>query len=165
MPGLTYPDLHHVRAAEGWLALGAIEDAAAELRRLTASAQGHPEVLELRWNLAVHRGQWEAALDLARLVVMAVPDQPTGWIHQSYALHELKRTDEAWNLLRRMVERFPTDSTIPYNLACYACQLGDLGVAREWLQRAIKLRGKAEIKSMAAEDSDLTSLRPWLDTL
>ncbi len=165
MSGLTYPDLHHVRAAEGWLALGAIEEAAAELRRLTPAAQGQPEVLELRWHLAVHRGQWEAALDLARLVVIAAPDQPTGWIHQSYALHELKRTDEAWNLLRPMVERFPTDSTIPYNLACYACQLGDLGVAREWLRRAIKLRGKSEIKAMAAEDSDLQPLRPWVETL
>ena len=81
MLGLTFPDLHHVRAAEGWVGLGAMEDAAAELRRLTPAAQGHPEVLELRWNLAVHQGQWEAALDLARLGVMAAPETPTGWIH------------------------------------------------------------------------------------
>ena len=165
MLGLTFPDLHHVRAAEGWVGLGAMEDAAAELRRLTPAAQGHPEVLELRWNLAVHQGQWEAALDLARLVVMAAPEKPTGWIHQSYALHELQRTDEAWNRLRPLVERFPNDTTIPYNLACYACQLGDLGVAREWLQRAIKLRGKTEIIAMAIKDTDLKALRPWMETL
>ena len=165
MPGLTFPDLHHVRAAEGWLALGALDDAAAELRRLTSAGQGHPEVLELRWNLAIRRGQWEAALDLARLVVLASPERPTGWIHQSYALHELKRTDEAWTLLRPMADRFPTDSTIPYNLACYACQLGDLAGAREWIARAIKLGGKREIKAMALEDVDLVPLRPWLETL
>jgi len=162
---LHFPDLHHVRAAEGWLALGAHDEAAAELRKLTAAGQGHPDVLSLRWQLAANQHRWEAALDVARLLLKVAVDRPEGWIYQSYSLHELRRTDEAWDALLPAFERFPKNGTIPYNLACYACQLGDLGVAREWIQRAIKIRGKEEIQAMAADDSDLESLLPWLATL
>jgi len=163
--GLRFPDLHHVRAAEGWLALGAHAEAAIELRQLTAAGQGRPEVLDLRWQLAAHQHHWEAALDIARLLIQAEPRRPIGWIHQSYALHELRRTSEAWDALLPVAKRFPKDETIPYNLACYACQLGDLGVAREWIQRTIKLRSKAEVKAMAVGDTDLKPLLPWLATL
>ena len=104
-------------------------------------------------------------MDIARLLIQAEPRRPIGWIHQSYALHELRRTSEAWDALLPVAKRFPKDETIPYNLACYACQLGDLGVAREWIQRTIKLRSKAEVKAMAVGDTDLKPLLPWLATL
>jgi len=163
--GLQFPDVHHLRAAEGWLALGAHAEAAAELRKLTPAGQGHPDVLELRWQLKANQQRWEAALEVARLLIQADSERATGWIYQSYALHELRRTDEAWDTLLPVFERFPQNGTIPYNLGCYACQLGDLGVAREWIQRAIKIRGKEEIQAMAVDDSDLKPLMPWLATL
>ena len=49
-----------------------------------------------------------------------IPDEPVGWIHRSYVLHEQKRTREAWDLLLPAAKKFPEDFTIPYNLACYA---------------------------------------------
>lgn len=165
MSDLNYPDLHHVRAAEGWLALSAYDEAAAELRKLSPAGHGHPEVLDLRWQLKAHQHRWEAALEVARLLIQRDPNRPIGWIHQSYALHELRRTDEAWDALKPLAARFPQDGTIPYNLACYACHLGDAGVAREWLLRTIKIRGKAEVLALAADDADLKPLKPWLATL
>lgn len=165
MAELEFPDLHHVRAAEGWLTLGAYAEAAGELRKLSGPGHGHPDVLDLRWQLAAHQHRWETALEVARLLIQRDPARPSGWIHQSYALHELRRTDEAWEALLAIFPRFPRDSTIAYNLACYACKLGDMGVAREWVQRAIKIRGKATIRAMAADDPDLEPLRPWLATL
>ncbi len=165
MRTLDYPDRHFVRAAEGWLELGDSAEAARELRQLTKAAEKHPDVLELRWRLYALTRQWDAALAMARAVITVAPERPTGWIHQSYSLHELKRTDEAWEQLLAAASKFPEDSVIPYNLACYACQLGDLLVARDWIQRAVKLLGKAEIKSMAQSDGDLAPLRDYIDGL
>jgi predicted Zn-dependent protease len=162
---LDYPDRHFVRAAEGWLELGDSAEAARELRQLTKAAEKHPDVLELRWRLYALTHQWDAALAIARAVIITAPERPSGWIHQSYSLHELKRTDEAWEQLLPAASKFPEDSVIPYNLACYACQLGDLLVARDWLQRAVKLLGKAEIKSMALSDGDLAPLRDYIEGL
>ena len=165
MRTLDYPDRHFVRAAEGWLELGDSAEAARELRQLTKAAEKHPDVLELRWRLYALTHQWDAALAIARAVIITAPERPSGWIHQSYSLHELKRTDEAWEQLLPAASKFPEDTVIPYNLACYACQLGDLLVARDWLQRAVKLLGKAEIKSMALSDGDLAPLRDYIEGL
>lgn len=165
MRPLDYPDRHFIRAAEGWLELGDSAEAVRELRRLSPEAESHADVLELRWRLHALTGQWDAALAVARAVTTAAPERASGWIHQSYCLHELNRTDEAWQLLLSAVGRFPEDSVIPYNLACYACQLGDLVVARDWIKRAVKLLGKAEIKSMALSDTDLAPLRSYIEGL
>ena len=165
MRPLDYPDRHFVLAAEGWLELGDSAEAARELRRLSKAGEAHPDALDLRWRLYAMKGQWDAALAIARAVTTAAPDRPSGYIHQSYCLHELARTEEAWELLLATAEKFPKESIIPYNLACYACQLGDLVVARDWLQRAVKLRGKEEIKSMALQDSDLAVLKGYIEGL
>lgn len=165
MQALDYPELHHVRAAEGWLDLGEVAEAAKELRHLPAPALAHPDVLELRWRLYAAGKQWDAALDIARAITLAAPERTSGWIHQSYSLHELRRTEEAWNLLLPLAGQFPEEATIAYNLACYACQLGRGNDARTWLSRAMKLRGKAEVRDMALRDPDLAPLHDYLRTL
>lgn len=60
-----------------------------------------------------------------------------------------------------MVENFPDDPTIRYNLACYECQLGRLEQAKSWLKTAFKLGGAKQFKLMALEDPDLEPL--WKD--
>jgi hypothetical protein len=47
---------------------------------------------------------------------------------------------------------------IRYNLACCACQLHQLKIARTWLEQAIKVANCIEIKAMAREDPDLEPL-------
>ena len=132
---------------------------------MTKGAQSHPDVLELRWRLYAAQGSWEAALDVARAVTRTAPGRASGWIHKSYTLHELKRTEEAWNTLLPMASKFPKESIIPYNLACYACQMGAYQQAREWILRAVKLRPKEELKRMALGDPDLEKLRAYIETL
>lgn len=165
MHSLEFPDKHYVRAAEGWLDLGNTEEAAQELRLLSPAASNHPEALELRWRLFAQRKQWDAAFDIAVAVTRACPKNPIGWIHQSYCLHEMNRTQDAWDLLHPVAERFPEDVTVAYNLACYACRLGNLSQARRWIQRAIRLRNKKEICQLALKDPDLEELRPYIESL
>lgn len=152
-------------AAEGWLDLRDLDEAARELERISPAGRRHPTVLEVHWRVCAGRRQWPEALEVARELTRVAPDQPEGWIHQSYSLHELRRTDEAWTALLQVADRFPDESIIPYNLACYACQRGDLDVARDWLREAVRLRSKEEIQALAASDPDLAPIRDYVDSL
>lgn len=165
MEELGFPDRHFVLAAEGWLELGNAAEAAQELTRVRRVARRHPDVLELNWRVLAQLGEWDLALGVAGAVVQVAPDRPSGWIHRSYTLHELKRTPEAWEALLPAAEQFPEEAIIAYNLACYACQLGDLDGAETWLSRAARLRGREEIKSMGLQDPDLRPLAGFLQQL
>jgi len=155
MSTLQPPDTHHLSAAEGWLELGNHAEALTELNLVSQTEQGRVEVLGLRWSISAHLNLWEQCVAIATSIVELAPKNVFGWIHRSYALHELKRTSEARDLLLPALKRFPKNETIPYNLACYECQLGDVDAARDWLRRAMKLRKPAELKVQALEDPDL----------
>jgi len=155
MRQLPPPDNHHLNAATGWLELGNHAEARADLSKISAASLDHPDVLELEWRICAPEKNWSGALEAARKLVQVDPENASGWIHQSYSLHELKRTKEAFDVLLSVVEKFPDLSTISYNLACYACQLADLDAAREWLAKAVTIRGKEEIRKIALVDPDL----------
>jgi predicted Zn-dependent protease len=158
LPGLPPPDCHHVDAASGWLDLGNPGEAEAELARVSEANRRHPAVLDLEWQIRAREGRWEEALGVARRLIEVLPDDPAGWIQQSFALHELRRTREAWGALSSVAQKHPGVSVIPYNLACYTCQLGWMREARRWLAAAMKMGGQEEIRRMALEDPDLEPL-------
>lgn len=142
--------------------LGDARAAENELAQLAPNYRDHPEVLDFRWQLQATHGEWSACLGLAEHLIAVDPDRQAGWIHRSYALHELKRTQEAWENLRPMVERFPAEPIIPYNLACYACQLGRHAEARLWLKAAAHRSSTERILCMALADADLEPIWPDL---
>ena len=154
----------YLDAAVGWLGLGNPSEASIEVDRIALEYKTHPDVLEVRWEVSGRRQQWEEALAIADSLVVGHPERSSGWLHRSYCLHELARTLEAWNKLIPAVDRFPKEVTIPYNLACYACQLGNLKQAEEWLEKAAVLRGRSAIKKLAAQDDDLEPMRSFLAT-
>ena len=158
MPELQPPDTHHLSAAEGWLELGNPAEAQAELERLSPGARGVVEVLGLRWSIGAHYKSWEDCIGIATKMIELAPKNIFGWIHRSFALHELKRTQEARDLLLPGAKLFPKNETIPYNLACYECQLGRLIEARQWLEKALARTGPAALKQQALEDLDLQPL-------
>jgi hypothetical protein len=65
---------------------------------------------------------------------------------------------EAFSTLKPISERFPNDWLMPYNLACYACQLGNIGEARRLLELACERGDKNEIVRMVRIDPDLEPL-------
>jgi predicted Zn-dependent protease len=156
------PDLHHVNAAQGWLELGDFAEARVELEQIAKELDSHPEVLELRWQICAKEKKWEECVEVAQALIKAAPKRPMGWIHRSYALHEMKRSQEAFDGLEAAADMFPDIWLIPYNLACYACTLGRPVEAREWLAEAFGLGDEREIKSMALKDPDLEPLRTEL---
>ncbi len=158
MPALQSPDIHHLSAAEGWLELGNAREAQVELDCISAAAQGRVEVLAVRWGVLAQFKSWEQCVVVAERILELAPREIFGWIHRSYALHELKRTQTARDCLLPAIPLFPKIETIPYNLACYECQLGNLAAARDWFRRALKLHDRADLKARALADPDLKPL-------
>lgn len=154
------PDLHHLRAAEGWLELGNHVEALTELDQVSPAHQDCLEALGLRWSIFARFKRWEECVLLAAQIIAVAPDNVFGWIHRSFALHELRRTQEACDLLRPAAKQFPRNETIPYNLACYECQLGRLPEARKWLKKAMARSDPEEIKLQALADADLQPMWP-----
>ena len=130
MEPLEPPDTIHLQAARGWLDLGNHVEANEELEQIGPQNRGHPDVLELRWLVYAAAKRWDGCVEIARTLTKLVPDWVAGWVHLAYALHELKRTQEAWDTLLPVADRFPDDNVIPYNLACYAAQLGKLEASK-----------------------------------
>lgn len=158
MKALEPPDSHFLRAASGWLDLNNPREAAAELQHLSAEARMHPDTLEVMWRLCAVNQRWQEAVEFGRLLVRLQPREPSGWLHRSYALHELRRTEEALTLLLPAASQFPKESIIPYNLACYCCHLGKLEEARAWLGHAVRIRGRQQVRDLALADPDLQPL-------
>ncbi len=165
MSALEPPDSHHLNAAIGWMELGNAKEARAELDQVSAKNQSHPDLLEVCWSLCAQAREWDRALVLAERLVVEAPERCSGWIDRSYCLHELKRTAEAREKLLPAAARFPEVTTIPYNLACYECQLGRLDRARRWLSLAMSIGKREELLAQALKDADLRLLWPELSRL
>jgi len=89
MQPLEAPDTHLVSAAIGWLGLGNVEEARAELASISPSQRNHPDVLEVRWLICAEQSKWDEALQIARALMASAPERSSGWLHQAYALRRV----------------------------------------------------------------------------
>ena len=154
------PDNHHLSASQGWLGLGNPLEADKELEHISPQLRTHPDVLEVRWHINACKKDWSACLDLAQTILKLEPKRAEAWIHRSFALHELKRTQEAFDQLLVGAKSFPKVWTIPYNLACYCAQLGRLKECRSWLNKAMAI-DEETVRRAAVDDPDL---KPFWDS-
>jgi predicted Zn-dependent protease len=106
-----------LEAAEGWLGLGNWQEAKAELDCISPPMRERPVILCLRWNIHAAAKQWQLAADVARKLSQLVPELSLGWLKLAHALHALKRTKEARDILLPVVDRFPGQFYIRYKLA------------------------------------------------
>jgi tetratricopeptide (TPR) repeat protein len=163
MDKLEPPQVHYVSAAIGWMELGNLAEAKAELQRIEPEYLSYPQVLELRWLICAEEQKWQEGLEIARALLDGAPKSPAGWLHQAYALRRVPdgSVKQAWTALLPAFDKFPKEPIICYNLSCYACQMQQLEAARVWFKRAIVIggrKGREKIKQMALEDSDLEPL-------
>lgn len=158
------PDSFHLLAADGWLGLGNVTEALNELQKVSPELQGHPGVLNFRWQICAQEKRWEACVDMARAIIKAAPELPVGWIHLAYSLRRVPGggLQAAWDALFPAAEKCRAEVLIPYNLACYATQMKRLDTAREWIRKAFEKAGEEdrlrEIRLMALSDPDLEPL-------
>ena len=165
MSALPHPDNFRFDAAQGWLMLGDATSAAEELDSLTPDSRMEPDVLEFEWALLAKTESWKRAVRVAEELIERAPGRAVGWVHRAYALRRMPGGGlrHAWAALLPATERFPKLFLIPYNLACYAAQMGDLEEAWEWYERAEKLEEKpGQVRGMALVDPDLVPIHPRL---
>ena len=155
---------HSLNAVVGWLELGNTREARVELEALPKNFEKNAEILDLRWLLHAREGDWAGALKVAQRFVELHPEDPSGWLHRAYALRRVAEggVRKALDVLRPAFEGFPSEPVIPFNLACYECQLDNLPEARRWLEEAFKRGDKKRLTAMALADDDLEKLWPEL---
>lgn len=147
-----------VEYARGYLELGLVNEAKAELDAIPENEQSELDVLELRVGVHMELKNWERVVGTAQLVCEQRPGSDRAWIAWGYALRELQRIEEAKRVLLR-AERLhgAKCGVLHYNLACYYCLLGDADEAQRRLARAIAL--DRSWREVALEDGDLRTMR------
>jgi predicted Zn-dependent protease len=161
MTEFSESDRMHLKAVEGWLELGNPREANNELENITAELHAHPDVLNLRWQVYAKAGKWDTCLDIGEALLKLAPKNPSSWLYQATALHNLKRTAEAREALLPAAVRFPKDCRVRYDLARCACLVGELSEARAWLQQAFELGDQKKLKLMALDEPDLARIWVW----
>jgi len=164
MKSVEPPDNLYLRAAEGWLGLGDWESANFELEKISPSLHSHPEVLEVRYCINAAAKKWDACVEVGRMLVDLEPNQSFGWVNRSYAIRRAPggSVQAAYEALRPAADRQLDDlDQVTFNLACYACQLGNLEEAREWLEKAFRSAERSgRLRQRTQEALDEDDLKP-----
>ena len=152
------PTRRRLEYASGYLDLGMIKDAADELDMIEGKDAQSADVMRLRVALYHQSKQWDQLTHVAEVLATLVPNEEQGWISWAYALRELERVDQAQSvLLRAEPLHGETSAVLHYNLACYACLLGDKEEALKRLSLACELED--DFLSSALDDPDLESMQ------
>jgi Flp pilus assembly protein TadD len=146
--------LSHVR---GYLELGLIDEADAELELIPANAHDHVEVRGLRAAIQQQQQRWPELKNTTERLAREHPDDPGWWIMWAYATRRADSLDAAERILQEALRLHPKDPTILFNLGCYACQQGRNDAARSFVDSAIALDDR--FSEAAATDPDLAPLR------
>jgi predicted Zn-dependent protease len=146
--------------AQGYLALGMLEDAAAELDAVPHLQRGDLAVLALRIAVLQEQQKWAELQAAAAEYVRRRPHEPSGWVTWAYATRRTESLEAAEGILLEAERLHPSNPTIQFNLGCYACQRADLREARRRVNRAIAL--DARFREAASADPDLSALRAEL---
>jgi Flp pilus assembly protein TadD len=147
----------HLSYAQGYLELGLVDEAAAELAHIAAPESDSPEVLTMRMAVLHEQEDWPKLANLAAVAVQRSSSDAGAWVTWAYATRRAHSLAAAETILLKAERQHPTDATIQFNLGCYACLRGDLAAARRRVDRAIALEPK--FLHAVATDPDLAALR------
>jgi tetratricopeptide (TPR) repeat protein len=152
-----------ILAAQGYVELSLHAEARAELMGLPEEARGRVDVLEIWLLCMMADSQWVEALALTLRMCELEPDEPGGFIHAAFCLHELGRTSEALDMLSRGPTALRSKPVYYYNMGCYHARLGDEDRALKLLRQSFEMDGS--LRAVARKDPDLDGLRPALQRL
>ena len=144
-------------AAQGYAELGMLPDALAEMDTLDDAVRERPDVLEMRTLILMRAARWPEALQTARVLCVRAPENGAGWVHTAFCLHEMGDSARARDIMLAAPPALREEPVFHYNLACYECALGDMDLARAYLQKSFAMDKK--YREFARRDPDLEPLR------
>ena len=114
-------------------------EADSELDKIDPFCRALPEILAVR--IAIYRGlkKWEAMQQIAKRLKEFDPGNVQWTISLAYATRRAFSIEVAMEILLEAEPKFPREAAIPYNLACYYCQLGEMDKAKCCLKRALEI--------------------------
>jgi tetratricopeptide (TPR) repeat protein len=151
------PPETHLSYALGYLQLGLVDEARAEMSALLPDFLAGPAARAVNLEIAMADETWDEVLTLAPLLISHDATLERPWVAWAYALRELERIAEAQETLLAAARLVKNPSPlVAYNLACYACLLGDLPGAKSLLAEVFA-RDKSW-REIAEDDADLAPL-------
>ena len=145
-----------LRAADGYLYLGLATEALEELDAIGGSDQADAAVMLARIRVLLHLRRWKEAELLSCEGAERHHDEDEFTVQRAFALHQLRRGEQAIEVLLAAPEWIRRTGILHYNLACYEARLGDLKIAQQCINAAIELN--AAMKKNAYRDPDLQEL-------
>ena len=152
-----------LRRANGFRMLGMYEDAETELAKVPLPDRLDKEVLVMKVVVRQDAADWGRMQEPARILRKRFPEAAEWWIAEAYATRRSESIQAAREILIEGEERHENEPGIKFNLACYACRLGDSDTALRYLLAAIALDSK--YKEMAFADEDLNEVHEVLDKM
>jgi predicted Zn-dependent protease len=147
----------HLSYAQGYLELGLVAEARAELDQITGPEAESMPVIGVKMAILQEAEAWAELTAVAAKVVERAPNEAAGWVTWAYATRRSKTLAAAEAILLRAERLHPHEPTIQFNLGCYACLRGDLPAARRRVDRAVALDPK--FLHASTTDPDLEALR------
>ena len=147
----------HLSYARGYLELGLVEEAAAELERVPFTHEEATDVTALRLAVLHEQRAWPQLATLSEALVHRNPLDASSWVTWAYATRRAHTLAAAERILLKAEQHHPEEPTIQFNLGCYACLRGDLDAAQRRVDRAVSL--DPQFLHAAATDPDLEALR------
>ncbi|HEY0946153.1 MAG TPA: hypothetical protein VGD81_12830 [Opitutaceae bacterium] len=157
-PRPRIPTRHRLAYFSGYLTLGLVREATAELDAIGGDDRHSLPVRLARVELAMAVEEWELVVALAQPLTQTAPEEERPWIAWAYALRERQRIEAARAVLLRAEPRHGARSVVlQFNLACYESLLGDFEAAQHRLKLAAKI-DRAFCDDAAPGDPDLQPL-------
>lgn len=145
-----------LEAVDGYLYLDMPDEALNELRDIHIKHQGEIAVLRARVRALLHLKRWKEAELLSEKGTSLYPEENEFMVQRAFALHQLKRGNDAVNVLLSAPDWIRRTGILHYNLACYEAKLGDISTARQCIRAALELN--SAFKKNARNDPDLDRL-------
>ena len=145
-----------IRAAQGYLEIGMVEDALMELESLPESEQMSNESLSVYVEIFRETGEWERMEKTAQLLCETDKQNVKSWLDCAFARYHLDSVESARATLLAATKRFPNEALLLYQLACCECQLGDIAEAKKHLNQSKELCPICRVLALTDEgDLDL----------
>ena len=145
-----------LNAAHGYYELGMPIEAAAEIENLPPEIRADTEVLKLRLMIYKLGEFWKLAAVVGREITKREPKTPEWWLHYAYSIRRSEGLEAGKTVLLEAERVMPEDGSIHFDLACYACQLGELDEAKWRISNAIHFDSTYKLKAL--DDVDLEPL-------
>ena len=129
----------HLTTAEGFLELGMVDEAWAELDEIEPVERAHPSVIAMRLRILERMERFETGAEIARGAVRLHPEDLDIRLLGAAHIRQATGIGEALRFLQDSAETYRGHGGYWFAIACLHCQLGDLDRTAECTRRAVDL--------------------------